>query len=102
MVREINEGDKAVVLYCQFLVPGTVLKVNKKTFKVHVPKMGFNLSFTKNISKERVMHIDDEFTVVWDTKRGVEGSYRIDATTYPEENKPYTHWYQPFTYIVER
>lgn len=102
MKHDIKVGDDVVFLYCQFAQRGKCLKVNSKTIKVLSPAGGGMLEFTKNVAKERVAHVDDVLTVVWDTRRGSEGRYRFDYVLYPQHAKRAGDWGQPHTYFIER
>jgi len=101
MKNDILKDDEVVFLYDQYLLKATVLRVNNKTFKLLVPAQKMWTSFEKLVSKERVANINDTFSIVWKSKQGVNGKYRIDYTTYVSENKTYQYWHQPYLYIVE-
>jgi len=104
MRNKIEVGSEVVFLYDYNLQRATVLKVNKKTYKLDVPAQGFNIPYQKNVNIEKVVHIKDEFAMVWNTNKrhGTPGKYRFDYETYPTENKTWQHWHQAYTYIVER
>jgi len=102
MRKSLAVGDDVVFLYCQFVERGKVLKINKKTIKVHCPNPGpWCKPFDKNVLPDRVAYIDDVLAVVWDSTRGVEGSYRFDYVKYPQYAKRAGDWGQPFTYVKE-
>lgn len=97
----IKIGDEVSFLYAQFLMKGVVKKINKLTYKVAcTPFMGFS-GFTQLVTHDRVAHINDEFTVVWEKNRGVSGAYRLDYSNYPTENGSYEKWSQPYMYVTE-
>lgn len=104
MKNEIVAGSEIVFLYDYKLQRGTVLKVNKKTYKIDVPAQSCFIAYETKVKHERVANIKDEFTMVWNTnkKHGPNGKYRFDYDTYPKENKTYQHWHQAFTYVTER
>ncbi len=104
MRNKIEVGSEVVFLYEYKLQRATVLKVNKKTYKLDVPAQSCFIAYQKNVKLKRVADIRDEFTMVWNTneKHGPNGKYRIDYDTYPNENKTFQHWHQAFTYVRER
>ena len=102
MKNVIKVGDKIVFLYDTSLLRGTCLKINKKSIKIDFKADGWLIDFTKLIKPERVAHINDTFSIVWNSSKGVNGSYRIDYITYPNENKDYSAWSQPYLYIREK
>ena len=96
MKHEIKLGDAVYFLYSQHLLRGYVKRINTKTYTIQFTFWGAKVD--KTVTKDRVAHYDDEFTVVWDTNVGVEGRYLIDYDNYPEHNSPGSEWHQPYTY----
>lgn len=101
MKNKVNVGDKVVCLYGTTLAMGECIKINKKSIKVHMPAQKCYQEVTKNFVPEKIANINDQFTIVWEADVGVEGRYRIDYDTYPNQNKTYKHWLCTTSYIVE-
>lgn len=99
--HDIEVDDKVVFLYDHFIFHGTVLKVNQKTYKIHVPAQRMCIDFEKNVKKDRVAHVDDSFAVVWERDVGVNGRYRIEFELYAGHHATYQAWREPYMYITE-
>ena len=107
MKHEIKIGSPVCFLYAQHMQRGTAKRVNKKTISVSYEIWGWNdqkgkgepVERVKLVTKDRVVHADDEFTVVWEVDIGVEGRYYITYDEFPNENGPAHKWHQPFTYF---
>lgn len=104
MKNEIKVDDDVWFLYAQHLQRGIVKRINKKTISVSYGTWGWDgqkgvtVEHVKLVKKDRVVHADDEFTVVWETDIGVEGRYYITHDEFSESNGPAYKWRQPYTY----
>jgi len=105
--NNINIGDLVYFLYAQHLQSGTVTRINKKTISIAYiiwgwnGQKGVNVARKKLVKKDRVVHANDEFTIVWEMDIGVEGRYYITHDEFPEENGLARKWHQPYTYITK-
>ena len=99
MKHEIKKDDGVYFLYGAGLRKGIVQRVNKTTITVLCPAAGFFIEFTKRVPFNRIAHIKDEFTVVWEMDVGVEGRYYITHDEFPQHNKFGHAWGQPYVYI---
>lgn len=105
MKNKINIGDAVHFLYAQHLQAGIVKRINKKTISVSYTiwgwdgQKGVNVECKKLVTKDRVVHELDEFTVVWEMDIGVTGRYYITHDEFPEHNGTAGKWHQPYTYV---
>lgn len=105
MKHNIKVGDLVYFLYAQHLQSGTAQRINKKTISVAYiiwgwdGQKGVNVERKKLVKKDRVVHANDEFTIVWEMDIGVEGRYYITHDEFPAENGLARKWHQPYTYI---
>ena len=102
MKYELEKNDYCYFLYAAGLRKGIVMRVNRTTVTVKCPAAGWFKEFTKRVNPDRVAHYLDEFTVVHDMSgKSPEGKYYITHDEFPAENKPGSHWGQPFLYVTK-
>ena len=87
---KIDVGDNVVVLVEYSLFHGTVLKVNNKSIKVHIPAQKSFIEHTKNCKPEKVLKYGTPAVIVWETWKGVNGrgGYRLETQMYSDYLKP--------------
>jgi len=106
--NEIKVGDPVCFLYAQHMQRGIAKRINKKTISISYTTWGWDgtkgvdVERKKLVTKDRVVHADDEFTVVWEVDIGVEGRYYITHDEFIESNGPAYKWHQPYTYVQKR
>lgn len=64
--NEIKVNDTVVFITGTTIMKGTVMKINKSTYKI---KCDGYIAYTDNIKKEKVVHQDDVLISFWDNKK---------------------------------
>jgi hypothetical protein len=85
----MKSGDAVFALVNYDIVPGEVVKVNRKSITVHLAAYKCFSEHVSRIRLEKIILTTEPFTVVWNMSAGKNGrgSYYITTTEFPNDLK---------------